>query len=799
MTRDILWALRWLRGNRWFAAVIVVILALGIGVNSAVFSIVDAVLLRPLPYHSAERLVRIDVEPSPKHWGRSILASDYRQLQGRRDVFDAVLAYRKNVVTLTDIATPDQVFCLETSAGTFSVLGAVAQLGRPLIASDDAPNAVQVVVLSDRLWRRLFHADPSITGRTITVSDHIYTVVGVMPAEFGFPSSDVEMWTPLRPDTMTTDNVSVAIMARTKPGTSLSRAQAAMEIVAKNWALRDPGNDAGVRLIVAPWRETLDRQYELSLMLVFAAVGLVLLIACSNVGSLLLGRAVQRQKEIAVRAALGAGFWRVARQLLVESLTLTLIASAAGVSAAYFALQFLVEQMAALPISIPRMDRVALNGRVLFFSVCLCLVLACLCSLAPVLLAAKTEIQQPLRGGQGSAPKRSSRLFSVLVAAQAAFSFLLLTGSGLLLRSLIRVQEADKGFRPDHVLTMRVPIGTRTLQRPGRYETRSRQSEFYREVLQRIERIPGVEAASVVNNLPLSGFNTSTVYTRPDGSMGGVATRTISPHYFTAMGTPLLQGRFFTDADRAGSPSVAIVNEYFARQLFSGRDPIGQFLPGEGNVRGAQIVGVVKNAWQGGYDRPIEAEAYLPYRQYIFGAFLSTFVIRTSGEPLGLADAIRKQVWAVDPNEPVTKVETMNDVIAVSIWRPRFSAWVFSVLGGLALLLTAAGIYGVAAYTAALRTREVGIRVALGATRARIVAGILRDAMIPLCVGLAVSIAAALVLTRVLASVLYEVSATDPLTFAASALVILTIGAAACLRPAWKASTRDPLESLKVD
>ncbi|MGH9593254.1 MAG: ABC transporter permease, partial [Bryobacteraceae bacterium] len=347
---------------------------------------------------------------------------------------------------------------------------------------------------------------------------------------------------------------------------------------------------------------------------------------------------------------------------------------------------------------------------------------------------------------------------------------------------------------------MRVPIGTSTEPRPtGKYDARPRQIEFYREVLERIERIPGVQAASVVNNLPLSGFHTSTIYTRPDGSTGGFATRTISPRYFAAMGTPLLKGRVFTDADQTGSQAVAIVNEYLARQLFPGRDPIGQFLPGEGNQKGAQVVGVVKNSWQGGYDEPIEAEVYLPYRQYIFGAFLSTFVISTSGQPLGLADAIRKQVWAVDPNEPVMKIETMNDVIAVSIWRPRFSAWVFSVLGGLALLLTTFGIYGVVAYTVALKTREVGIRVALGATPGRVVAAILRDAMMPLCAGLAVSIIAAVLLARLLSSLLYEISSTDPVTYLSAAALILIIGAAASVKPAWRAARGDPLTALRIE
>jgi putative ABC transport system permease protein len=797
MTRDILWALRWLRRNYWFTAAITVILGLGIGVNTAVFSIVDAVLLRPLPYNSADRLMRIE-EAGPKAMVQTLSIDDYRTLKTRTDVFDAVLAYRRNVVPLTNIGTPDQVFCLETSAAIFPLLGAHAQLGRSLGRSDDALNSPNSAVLSDRLWRRLFRTDPKVVGSAITISDRLYTVVGVMPPEFEFPSSDAELWTPLRLDSAPRADVSVIV--RRKPGVSLAQVQAAMQAVAQELQRRNPQEKAGLRLVVSPWREALDRQYELSLLFVFAAVGLVLLIACANTGSLLLGRALQRRREIATRAALGASLWRVMRQLLTESLVLAVIGSAAGIVSARYGLRFLLQQMNALPIAIPHMQRVALNGRVLLFNAGLCVALACLCSLAPVLLAAKTDLQAALRSGHGTAPKHSSRLFFALIAAQAAFAFLLLTGSGLLLRSLIRVQEADKGFRPDHVLTLRVPIGTRTAPSPaGRYDTRPRQIEFYREVLERIENIPGVEAASVVNNLPLSGFNTSTIYRAPDGGPALMATRTIGPSYFTVMGTPLLRGRIFSDSDRTGSPLVAIINEFLARQLFPDRDPIGQLLPSESADMKVQVVGVVKDSWQSGYDQPIKAEVYLPYRQYIFAAFLSTIVVRTAGDPLAPAAAIRKQVWSVDPNEPVMKVETMDDVIAVSIWRPRFSAWVFTTLGGLALLLTTAGIYGVVAYTTALKTREVGIRVALGATPARVVADVLRDALTPLCVGLAVSVVAALLLARLLSSILYEISGTDPVTYAGAAALILIIGAAASAQPAWKAASRDPLTALRTE
>jgi putative ABC transport system permease protein len=794
-------ALRFFGNNPLFALAVTAILGVGIGANTAAFSIVDAVLLRPLPYKFSERLVRIE-EVSTKLVIKIIAAEDYRFWGNRADIFEKTAPYRKDVLTLTNLSgnlgEPEQVFAERTSAQVFSLLGVPARLGRSLIDSDDAAGAPNVVVLSDRLWRRLFHADPGVIGRPITASDEVYTIVGVMPVEFEFPQSNIDMWIPLRLTAGFTGWLEV--VARTKPGLSLARVQSAMEIVARQLEQRNREEKSGLRIVVSPWRETLDRQYQLSLEFILAAVGLVLAIACANVGSLLLSRAVRRQKEIAIRAALGADLWRILRQLLAESFVLAVAGSAAGIAIARYALQFLLKQLIALPIILPHMQRVALNSRVLLVNMGLCVLVAGLSGLAPVLLARKTDLQDVLRRGFGGGSKGSSRLFSILIASEAAFAFLLLVGSGLLLRSLNRLERADNGFRSENVLTLRVPIGTLMRPRPtGKYDNMPRQIEFYRDVLERFERVPGVKAAAVVNNLPLSGSSTTTVYKDVDGSIFGVMTRTISPNYFAVMGTPLIEGRVFTDADQAKSPQVAIVNEYLAQHLFPGRDAVGQFLPdedGEGNVR---VVGVVKNSWQNSYNEQAKGEVFIPYRQYMFGTFLAAIVVRTSGEPLALADTLRKQVWAVDASEPVAKVETLSDMIADSIWRPRFSAWIFSVLGGLALLLTSVGIYGVVAYTTTLRVREVGIRVALGASPRRVVMAVLRDAMLPLCAGLAMSVVAALLLTRVLGSVLYEISGADPITYIGASALLLGIGMLASVRPAWRAAVADPLVALRTE
>jgi len=791
LIRDLLHGLRWLRGNPRFAVSVIAILALGIGANTAIFSIVDAVLLRPLPYKSPDRIVRIE-ETGPKKAIPLVPASDYLLVRERGDLFEETVPYRRDMVTVTGGSEPDQVFALRTSAGLFSFLGVSARLGRTLADSDDAFNAANAAVLSHRLWQRRFHGDHDVIGRAVTVSEEVFTVVGVMGPEFEFPDSRVAMWLPLRLTSASTEWLHV--VARINEGVSLPQARAALQGLAHQLEQQDPRERAGVQLEVSPWQQDAEPQYELTLILILAAVGLVLLIACADVGSLLLSRAVQRQKEIAIRASLGAGFWRVIRQLLAESFVMAVLGSAAGLAVAHFALQYLAKQLAALPIVLPHIQHVELNGRALLLSMVLCLLVTAICSVAPIVFASRTDFHAVLRSGQGTGTKSSSRLFFVLVALQGAFAFLLLVGSGLMVRSLIRLQEADKGFRPDHVLTLGVPIGSMSGAAPAKYGTMPLQVAYYDELLALLDGVPGVYEAALVNNLPLSTINTWLTFPGPDGALIPLAARIISPRYFAAMGIPLVAGRLFRDTDQAGAPRVAILNEHLARQLFPDRDPLGQYLPGGDAEKGTVVVGVVKNSWLARYDQPMEGEIYLPYRQLIRFAFALTIVVRTAGEPLALAETLRKEVWTLDPNQPVLQVRTMNDVVANSIWRPRFSAWIFSVLGGLALLLTAAGVYGVVAYTTALRMREVGIRIALGATPGRIV-----SAMMPLAAGLAAGLGAALLLSHLLAGLLYEIRGNDPVTYLGAGALLLAIGGLAAARPAWKAATREPLSVLKAE
>ena len=797
MCLDLFWALRWLRRNPSFAAAIVFILTLGIGANTAVFSIVDAVLLRPSPFPSAHSLVRVE-ESSAGSMLSGVPVEDYQRWAGHSDVFEEIAPYIRDTVTLTGDGYPEQVIAVR-SRRLFPVLGIAARLGRTLSASDDE-QGLRNAVLSDRLWRRRYHGDPRVIGRAITISGEVYVIAGVMPPDFEFHYSNAELWTSLR---LTPTSPWLQVAARLRSGVSAMQAQSALGIVAHQMEQEEPKDHAGLKIVVKQWRDTPDDKYKSTLVFVLVAVGLIMLIVCANVGSLLLSRAIERQKEITIRASLGAGQWRIVRQLLSESLMLALLGSFAGIVVARSALAVLTEQLTALPIVLPHLQRVALNGRVLAFSTILCLFLTVLCSLAPILLAARTDLQAVLRGGQAVAvPRGSSRLFSTLIALEAGFAFLLLVGSGLMIRSLIRLQQEDHGFRPDHVLTLRVPVGTLTQPRPtGKYNTTARQIAYYGLILERVKAVPGIKAAAIVNNPPLSDISSSLSFglAGPDGKPQPTSARCVSPEYFAAMGIPLIAGRTFADTDQAGAPEVAIINEYLARQLFPNRIPLGERLVSGSPPSGPTIVGVVKDSSQRSYELPPTGEVYIPYQQYIFATFMSTIVVRTEGEPAAFASALRKQVWTVDANQPVVKVETMEGVIANSIWRPRFSAWIFSVLSGLSMILTAAGVYGIVAYTSTLRAREVGIRVALGATASDVLAVILRGALTPLVIGLSVSAGAALMLSRLLAHLLYGVSSSDPLTYLSAAALVLGIGAAASARPAWRAATRDPLRTLRAE
>lgn len=796
--QDLGYSVRMMGKKPAFTFAVVELLGLGIGANAAVFSIVDAVLLRTAPYPTPNTLVRIE-ESSTSRKLSGVPAIHYQHWAERKDVLKVVAPYLKDTVTLTGDGEPEQVAGVR-SQRLFRTLGVSARLGRGLTDADEKEGATNAVVLSHRLWQRRYQSDPGVLGRAITISGERHEVVGVMPPDFEFHFSDAELWTPLRwgPSTPW-----VQVAARLQDQVPISQAERALEILARQIEQEKPKDYSGLKITVKPWQESLDSKYKSTVAFVLVSAALIMLIVCANAGSLLLSRAIQRQKEICIRASLGAGRWRIVRQLTCESLVLAFLGCVLGIGVALVTIEVLTKQLASLPIVLPHLQRIHLDGRVLSFSLLLSLATTILCSLAPVLMAVRSDLQSPLRGGPtAAAPRGTSRMFSTLIALEAGFAFLLLAGAGLMIRSLNHLQQVDYGFRPDHVLTLRIPVGTLTQPRPtGKYDTRPRQMAYYREILERVRTVPGVKASAIVNNLPLSGITSSLSLKLPslDGKSEPTSARTISPQYFAAMGIPLIAGRDFTDGDQGGARAVSIINEYLARRLFPNGNAIGERLPNESGEPGATIVGVVKDAVQSNYESPAAPEIYIPYQQFMFATFMSTLVVRTESDPVLFASTLRDKVWEIDRDQPIVRVETMNEVLSNSIWRPRFSAWIFSVLGVVSLLLAGAGIYAIVANMSAMREHELGVRAALGATSWNILSEVLLGGLAPLALGLGLSAIVALALSRYLTSLLYGVSGGDPLTYFGAAALLFGIGVTASAPPARQAAKRDPLRTLRAE
>ena len=775
--------------NPAFSLSVAGILALGIGSFTAIFSVVDAVLLRPLPFESPERLVRIEGVGARRGW---IRPSEYTILRERSDLFKGSSAHVRDLVTLTGRNGPDQVYAVRGSPELFRLLGAQAHLGRTIEPSDS-----RTALIGYGLWHRRFEASPDVLGQTMVVNGDVYTVVGVARPDFEFPVPNVDLWIPLRVDP--SSNQILQVIARLKDNVEIGGAQGAMDVFSAQLRQQAPEKEKGLEIAVSQWSQEVESKHRRALLLTLGAVGFLLLIACSNAAGLLLGRVVQRQREIAIRRSLGATRGRIAGGLLAEGFVLAALGSAAGFLLAKYSLALLVARVAQMPVIAPHLQQIAIQGRAAVFCVVSSVVVASLCSVAPMLFASRAGSHQALRTGRSQGSGASGPIFSFLIASQSAFAVILLVGSGLLVQSVVRLQGSDKGFQPENVLTMRVPIGSMRGPLPAGKENAEQQVAFYREVLRRIEAIGGVRHAAFSSNLPLSGINMTILFRVPDGKDVGYSVRSISPDYFAAMNIPLVGGRAFRDSDGAGAPPVAIVNEHLARLLYPDRDPIGQPLLGDGAENDTRIVGVAKNTWQNKFGQQLHAEVYLPYGQTLRWSFASAVIVRTERDPLAIAAQVRKAVWDVDPDQPIVKLETMSSAISNAIWQPRLSAWTFSAIGLLALLLSASGAYAVVSYTSELRMPDFGVRIAVGAPPRSIAMLVLGTALKPLFGGLAVGGGASLLLAQFLSSLLYETRSTDPAPYLASAALILGIGALACVRPVVRAATMDPLEVLKAD
>jgi len=804
--QDLRYGLRVLVKNPGFTTVAVVALALGIGANSAIFSVVNAVLLRPLPYKDPDRLVMIWEDDTKGGYPRDTpAAANYIDWRDQNQVFEGMAAMADQSFNLTGAGEPERIEGRRVSASLFPLLGVEPQLGRAFSPEEDQPGGSRVAVMSHGLWQRRFGADPSVIGRPLTLNGESYTVVGVMPSHFQFPTRESELWVPIAFTSQEAANRGrhyLKVVARLKPGVSVEQAQAEMSTIAARLQQQYPEQNTDLGATVVPLHEQVVGDIKPALLVLLGAVGFVLLVACANVANLLLARAAGRQKEIALRLALGASRLRLLRQFLTESLLLAALGGVVGLLLSVWGVNLL---KAFIPENISQAQAVTVDARVLGFTLLVSLLTGLVFGLAPATQASNFNLNETLKeGGRDSATGRRGHFVrSLLVILEVVFSLVLLVGAGLLINSFLRLRSVDPGFQTDNLLTMSV-----VLPQP-KYPDQARRSAFYTELLSRVEALPGVKAAAVTNWIPLVSQGDSIGFSidgRPDpgpGQRPTVVTRVVSPHYFSAMGIQLVQGRQFAEQDRLDSPAVAVISETMARRHWPGEDPLGKRItPGSPTSTDPDdwitIVGVAKDVRQFGLDAEPRPQMYLTYVQAGFFA-PRHLVVRTEVEPLSLAGTVRKTVWEVDKDQPVSNISTMEDVLSESIARQRFSMLLLGIFAAVALVLAAVGIYGVMSYTMAQRTHEIGIRMALGAQRRDVLKLAVGQGLKLVLIGVAVGLALALALTRVMSSLLFGVSATDPATLITISLVLISVALLASYIPARRATKVDPMIALRYE
>jgi predicted permease len=802
--QDLRYGARMLMKNRGFTIVAVVALALGIGANSAIFSVVNTVLLRPLPYKKPDRLVMVFEDNSRHGFPRDTPApANYIDWRDQNKVFEGMAAIAELSMNLTGEGEPERLDGRRVSASLFPILGVEPQLGRWFSPEEDQPGANHAVILSHALWQRRFGANAGIIGKTITLNGNSFEVVGVMPASFQFPTREDQFWIPIafsQREAGRRGSHFLEVVARLKPGVTEQQAQAEMSAIAARLSQQYPEQNTDVGAEVVPLHEQLVGKIKPALLVLLGAVGFVLLVACANVANLLLARAATRQKEIATRVALGASRMRLVRQFLTESVLLSAVGGVVGLLLAVWGVRLL---KAFIPENISQAAAITVDVKVLLFTLLVSLLTGVIFGLAPATQATKFNLNETLKeGGRDSAAgNRGSRIRGALVISEVALSLVLLIGAGLLVNSFMRLRKVDPGFRADHLLTMNVVLPQQ------KYPDAARRSAFYTELIRRVEALPGVKSATVSSQIPLisQGDSVGVVFEgRPDPAPGQeniIATRVVSPRYFQTMGIQLLRGRSFGEQDRADAPAAAVISEAMAKRYFPGEDPVGKRLsPGkpESPDDWVTVVGVVKDVHQFELDAEPKPQMYLTYEQAGFFA-PGHLVVSTSVEPRSLATAVRDAVWGIDKDQPVSNVSTMEDVLSESIARQRFSMILLGVFAAVGLILAAVGLYGVMSYSVAQRRHEIGIRMALGAQGSDVLKLVVGQGLKLVCVGVAVGLVAALALTRVMASLLYGVSSTDPATFAVISLVLVGAGVLASYIPARRATKVDPIIALRYE
>ena len=796
--RDVSYSLRILIKNYAFTVVVIATLALGIGANTAIFSFANGILLRPLPYPQSERLVFLD-ETALKRGIDSMAVSypNFLDWREQNKVFEDIGVYfGANRFALSGAGEPVEVRGSYISHGLFEILRVSPQLGRTFTADEDRPDEDAVVILGDSLWRKNFGGDPNIIGRKIMISNRPRTVVGVMPPGFKFPQVS-DMWVPvaLTTKTFTRTDHGLNSIARLKDGVSLSEAQAEMNNIAARIEQQNPITNEGLGVSVTSLHDTLTGDYRKALLILLGVVGCVLLVACVNVANLMLARATARQKEFALRAALGASRWRITRQLMVESLLLAFVGGVVGFILSIWALRLL---LTAIPIQLPFWMNFGIDLRVLGFTAGITLLTGLIFGAAPALQTSRVDLNDTLKeGGRGSGGVRS-RARSLLVVSEIALSLVVLVGAGLMIQSFLRLKRVNIGLNAHNVLTASISL-------PRTKYKEDQRATFFKQLLERVRSLPGVEAASATATVPLSGDGWGRSLTvegfpvLPVGQAPMIQHTVVTPGYFRTMGIPLLSGRDFNDADAKDSPNVTIIDERLAREYWPNESPIGKrirFGPPEDNEPWHTIVGVVGAVRHQRMQEDTRKSVYLPHQKIPVGGL--ALMARTSSNPEDLAGAIRREVAQLDPDLPVS-VSTMDEVVAESIWQPRLYATLFGAFAGGALLLALIGIYGVMAFLVQTRTHEIGVRMALGATTRDVFKLIVGRGMKLTAVGVLIGVAGAIALTRLMHSLLFNTSATDPVTFIVISLLLCSAAFLACYLPARRAAKVDPLVALRYE
>ncbi len=822
MLNEIRIALRGLAKTPGFTVIAIVTVALAIGANSAVFSLINGVLIKKLPYSNPARLVFLWEQFAAQGLDRiPVSAPEYLEFERELKGVEEIAAFDYTTFNLANGGTPERISGAVVAPALFPLLGAEAMKGRTFARDEQGKGHDDVIVISERLWQRRFNSDPLLVGKTLVLNGRSYNVIGVMPKAFEFPlplfnmqgaqfAERVDIWKPLAftpQELKSRGSRSYGVVGRLRPGMTVPTTQAELDTMVKNWARLYPDNYSAADRFSAkiyPMHEQVVGGIRKGLVILLCAVGFVLLIACANLATMLLARASARERELAIRVALGAGPWRVLRQLLTESIVLAVAGGAAGLLLSVWAIE-LLKQIGAR--TIPRLAEVNLDLTVLTVTAVASVMTGILFGLIPALVSAKPELTEVLKeGGRGSsAGGRRNRIRSALVITEIALALVLLVGAGLLTKSFVRLQNVDLGFNPDKVVTMELSLPKAKYPSPGGGDEGGESTiNFFTEADRRIAQLPGVEASSCTSILPLSGTNSDSSFAiegrvaAADQPMPDEEIREITPDYFRVMQTPLRRGRFFNDGDMAAAPAVAIVNEALVRKYWPNQDALGKRITfsdtRKPNAKWITVVGIVGNIRHRGLDAEAQPEYYLPHAQNASRSMV--LAVRSGQDPRNLVRAIRREIQAMDAEQPIANVRTFDAVVADSVAPRRLSVVLLGVFAGIALLLASVGIYGVISYLVVQRTHEIGVRMALGAQRRDVLTLVVGHASKLVGIGIAAGLVLAILVARSLSALLYHVGAFDPVTFIVVTCVLGAVALLASYVPALRATRADPMIAL---